>query len=418
MNFDNFKLNRQLLKAVEEAGYTQPTAIQKQAIPKILSGQNIIAIAQTGTGKTAAFVLPLLRILNFAQGHEPRCLVLVPTRELVLQIQQVFFQLGKYTGLRTIAVFGGAGVKQQKNDLEKGCDIVVATPAQAVDMYYQGYLQLKKIKHFVLDEAERLLDKGFTPQINKLLEVLPRKRQNLLFSATFGNRVKNVADDFILFPTIINIEPEIKTAPAVSQKVYYVPNFQSKLNLLNFLLHGNTFIKTIVFCRSKKTANTVFNFLSESGVENMRIVHGNKTQQSRTNALSAFSSDKNGLLITTDVASRGIDVINISHVINFDVPLIYEDYIHRIGRTGRAFSTGSSITFCTNAEEWHLRKIEKLIAQRIPEEIIPEEVEITKTRFAEMQEMKREIDSQKRKDNPEFKGAFHQKLNGKYGRKK
>lgn len=410
MSFEQFKLNRQLLNAIEDAGFKAPTEIQRQAITKILAGQNIIGIAQTGTGKTAAYVLPLLRILNYAQGNEPRCLVIVPTRELVLQVQKVFQQLAKYTDIRIAAVYGGGGTKLQKEELKKGCDVVVGTPAQVLQMYLDAFVVFKKIKHFVLDEAERLMDKGFTPQLHSLLEVLPRKRQNLLFSATFGERVKKVADDFILFPTILNIEPEIKTAPAVSQLLYHVPNLKTKLNLLIYLLNNKEMNKVIVFCKSKKIANDVYTSVAGNfGAENCRVVHGNKTQQSRINAVNAFDDKSRGYLITTDVAARGMDISNVSHVINFDVPLIYEDYVHRIGRTGRAFASGSSITFCTPAEEWHVKKIEKFITQEIPVKKLPAEIEIAETAFEESQLMKREIDGQMRKDDPKYKGAFHEK---------
>jgi ATP-dependent RNA helicase RhlE len=410
-SFENLKLNKQLLNAVADIGFSTPTEIQTLAIPQILAGQHIIGIAQTGTGKTAAYVLPLLRILNYEQGTEPRALIVAPTRELVLQITQVFNALGKYTGIRVLSVFGGKGFSDQKKKLSEGCDIVVGTPAQILELYLTNFLILKKIKHFVLDEAERLMDFGFTPQLHKLLEVLPRKRQNILFSATFSERVKRTADDFMEFPVVINIVPEIKTVATVEQVLYKIPNFGTKSNFLQYLLSKqDVFKKTIVFCKSKKTANAVFENLKflfeESGIN---ILHGDKAQQTRTNTLNAFREGRINILITTDVTARGIDVSEVTHVINFDVPFVYEDYVHRTGRTGRAFNTGTCITFCTPAEEWHIKKIQKLIGFKIPVQKLPEEIAVAKISFNEHQEQAMEIDRQKRKDNPDFKGAFHEK---------
>ncbi len=410
-SFSELRLNKQLLTAVADAGFVTPTEIQSKAIPIILGGQHIIGIAQTGTGKTAAYVLPLLRILNYAQENEPRLVVVAPTRELVLQITSVFNQLGKNTDVRIVAVYGGKGFTDQKKKLSDGCDVVVGTPAQLMELYLSNFLILKKVKHFVLDEAERLMDFGFTPQLHKLLEVLPRKRQNILFSATFSDRVKKIADDFMEFPIVINIVPEIKTVATVEQELYKTPNFGTKINFLRHLLNQKeVFKKVIVFCKSKKIANAVFENLKfefeESGVN---ILHGDKAQQTRTNTLNTFRESAITILITTDVTARGIDVSAVSHVINFDVPIVYEDYVHRTGRTARAFNTGTCITFCTPADEWHIKKIQKLIGLKIPVKELPAEIAIEKTTFAEQQEQAMEIDRQKRKDNPDFKGAFHEK---------
>lgn len=409
MQFSDFKLTKQLLNAVEEAGYTTATPIQQKAIPQILGGQQVIGIAQTGTGKTAAYVLPLLKILSHAQGHEPRMLVLVPTRELALQVESVFKQFSVYTDLRSVVLFGGAGAKDQKKNLEDGCDIVIGTPGRVIELYYDGFLALKKIKHFVMDEAERLMELGFTKQLHQFLEVLPVKRQNLLFTATFSDRVKKVADDFMLFPEVININPEIKTAETIEQKLFHTPNYKTKKNLLIYFLEKDeAFEKVIVFCKSKKVADTLFKSLEERiGAENIRLVHGNKNQQTRINSMEAFRNENIRVLVTTDVVSRGIDIPHVSHVINFDTPVIHEDYIHRIGRTGRALNAGMSITFCNEAEKWHIAKIETLIKQNIPLKNLPEKVFVEETPYNERQEINREIDRQKQKDNPDFKGAFH-----------
>lgn len=418
IGFESLKLNRQLLNAIGELNYEMPTEIQQKVIPSALSGQNIIGIAQTGTGKTAAFILPLLRILNYAQGNEPRALILAPTRELVIQIGSVASQMGKYIDLRIVTVYGGKGFSDQKKKLEAGCDIVVATPAQAMDLYLSGHLILKKVKHFVMDEAERLLDFGFTGQIYSLLEVLPRKRQNMLFSATFSERVKKISDDFMEFPVFIDVVPQVKTAAKIEQFIYTVNGFQTKLNLLNFLLTDKeNFNKVIVFCKSKKNANSVAEMLlMKFEADGINVLHGDKTQQTRVNAINRFRDEQIRILIATDVAARGIDVPGVSHVINFDVPLVYEDYIHRIGRTGRAFASGFSVTFVEPQDEWHIKKIQKLAGISIKRLNLPDSVEQIQPGKEETKLREMEIDRQKRKDNPEFKGAFHDRKN-KSGRK-
>lgn len=410
ISFQDFKLNKQLLNAVEEAGYSAPTQIQQQAIPRILAGQDLLGIAQTGTGKTAAYVLPLLMKIKYAQGHDPRALILVPTRELVMQVMNHLAMLGKYTDLRCVGLYGGIGPKTQKEELEKGADIVVATPGRLMDLYLAGDLHLKKIQLFVLDEAERLLDMGFRPQINRILEVVPRRRQNLLFSATWSNKVKRISEDFLESPTEVRINPEIRTAKTVTQLLYYTPNLKSKIQLLELLVGEQGMERTMIFCKTKENVTNIGKFLARKyGEDQVRVIHGNKGQNMRLNAIQAFRDGGVRFLVTTDVAARGIDVPSVSHVINFDVPLVYEDYIHRIGRTGRIFNTGDSITFCSPEDEFHLRKIEKLIGERIPELDLPESIVIEETPYEERQRMAREIDDQRKKADPTFRGAFHEK---------
>ncbi|MEP7264022.1 MAG: DEAD/DEAH box helicase [Bacteroidota bacterium] len=409
-NFSDLKIPRQFLNAIDDLGFIQPTAVQEKSIPAVLSGQDVMSIAQTGTGKTLAYLLPLLRLLNYAQGNDPRALIVLPTRELALQTGQAFDALAKYTDLRKVVLFGGAGAKTQIAELEKGVDVVIASPGRFLDLYLNGYIVTKKIKHLVLDEAERLMDISFISQFHRILEVLPSKRQNLLFSATMSDLVKKIADDFLKFPVLIDIEPEQKTAGTVTQHYIKVANLKTKINLLEKLLTDETLSKVIIFCRTKDTASNLGKYiLRKYGEEQVRVVHGNKTQQSRINAMNDFKEKDIRLLITTDVAARGLDVIDVTHVINFDVPIVYEDYIHRIGRTGRAFKTGDAITFVTMADEYHLSKIEKRIKQQIKETSFPKTVFIEETPYEENQLMLREIDSQKRKEDPDFKGAFHEK---------
>lgn len=409
-SFSDFKLNKQLLTAIAEAGFEVPTEIQQRAIPMILGGHDILGIAQTGTGKTAAYAIPLLMKIKYAQGEDPRAMIVVPTRELTMQVTDQIKTLAIHTDLRIAALYGGVGLKHQVAEIKKGLDIIVATPGRLMELYLPGHLQLKKLQMFVLDEAERLLDMGFRPQINRILEVIPRKRQNLLFTATWSDKVQSISEDFLVAPMEIRVSPEIKTAKTVSQCVYYVPNLRTKINLLEHMLLDPAFRKVIIFCKTKTTATNISKFFGRKyGNEMVRVIHGNKSQNTRLNALQYFRDDKIRFLVATDVGARGIDVEEVSHVINFDVPLIYEDYIHRIGRTGRAFHTGDSITFCAPHDEYHWKRIQKLIGQKVQVEVIPSNVEITETLFEEQQSMLREMDIQRRKDDPEFKGAFHPK---------
>jgi ATP-dependent RNA helicase RhlE len=294
--------------------------------------------------------------------------------------------------------------------LKAGVDIVVATPGRMMDLYHSSDLILKQVKIFVMDEAERLLDMGFKKQIGRILSVMPTKRQNLLFSATWNDKVKSICEEFLVGPAEVRIEPEVMTVKTVSQVVYFVPNLKTKINLLEYLLDTAGFNKAMIFCKTKANATNIFKYIARKhGEEKVKLIHGNKDQNTRMNAIKQFSAEEVPYLITTDVASRGIDIRNVTHVINFDVPLIYEDYIHRIGRTGRALSLGDSVTFCSPNDEYRFRKIEKLIGQKIPVAQLPGSVEVSETPFEEQQLILREIDMQRRKEDPEFKGAFHEK---------
>ena len=255
--FSDFKLNKQLLTAIADQGWEAPTPIQEKAIPQILAGHDILGVAQTGTGKTAAYVLPILMKVKYAQGEDPRALILVPTRELVIQVADWVKALGKNTDLRTVALYGGVGIKPQAAALEAGCDIIVATPGRLMDLYLPGHVSLKKITTMVLDEAERLLDMGFRPQIGRILEVVPRKRQNMLFSATFGDRVKRISEEFLVAPMEIRIEERIRPARSVTQSVYFTPNLKTKINLLGELLAADCYNRVILFCKTKETATNI-----------------------------------------------------------------------------------------------------------------------------------------------------------------
>lgn len=419
-SFEDFKLNRQLLNAVADAGFSEPTLIQRKAVNPILAGQDVMGIAQTGTGKTAAYVLPILMKLKYAQGMDPRALILAPTRELAMQLEENIRLFSKYTDLRTVIIYGGLGPKTQIETLQKGLDILVATPGRFLDLYLAGHINTKSLQFLVLDEADKMMDMGFIGSIHRILEVVPRKRQNLLFSATMSDLVHKIAGDFLKFPTVIEAAPQATPAQTVSQALYYVPNFKTKINLLQHLLKNDEeFSRLIIFCKTKTTADNIFKFLERRyGSEQVRVIHANKGQNTRINSINSFKEGEVRILVATDVAARGLDVSNVSHVINFDVPIIIEDYVHRIGRTGRAFNTGDAITFCNPAEKYYIHKIEKLIRQQIPVFDIPQEVFVEETPYEERQAIAREIDTQKRKENPEFKGAFHEKKNAGKGDRK
>ncbi|MCF2489778.1 DEAD/DEAH box helicase [Dyadobacter sp. CY347] len=410
--FEQFKLNRQLLNAIEDAGYTEPTPIQEQAIPLALSGQDILGIAQTGTGKTAAYTLPLLMRIKYAQGEHARALIMAPTRELAMQISEAITQLSKYTDIRTVVLFGGVGAKSQIEAIRKGVDIIVATPGRFMDLYFQEEVIVKHLNVMILDEADKMMDMGFMPQIRKLLEIIPRKRQNMLFSATFSDKVEKLSFEFLEFPTRIEVTPQATTAEMVTQSLYELPNFRTKVNLLTHLLKDReAFNRVLIFTRSREVAGLVHQNLLDVVVreDELKVIHANKGQNTRTNAMEAFKEGSVRVMVATDVVARGIDITDVGHVINFDVPLIYEDYVHRIGRTGRANRIGQAITFMTMADEYHIQKIEKMIRMEIPRMQLPDDLEIASTPVTERQDMLREIDNQKRREDPTFLGAFHEK---------
>jgi len=398
------------LKALDEIGFHEPTPVQELAIPVIKSGQDILGIAQTGTGKTAAYVIPILMKLVKAEGVDPRALILVPTRELAIQVGEDIEELTQYTNIRSVAVFGGIGWTRHAELVEPGVDIVVATPGRLWDLYRIGALRLKKVKILVIDEADRMLDMGFMPQLNQLFEVIPPKRQNLLFSATFSDKIELISNEFLTFPARVEVAPSATTVDKVEQYFYRLPNFRSKLNLINYLLTDTeTYKRVIIFCTTKENAELVFKVLDRKTDGEVRVLHSNKAQNTRINAIQAFKEGNVRVLISTDVSARGIDVSQISHVINFDLPTHYEDYVHRIGRTARANHEGVAISFLKPDEEFHLVNIEKLIRMELTELPIPEKVELVESSRSELQEIAREMDRQKKLDDTGFKGAFHEK---------
>lgn len=407
-SWPDLKLNPQLLRAVSELGFEHPTEVQRRVIPLVLGGQGVIGIAQTGTGKTAAYVLPLLKKLTHAQGSDARALVLAPTKELVVQLATHARALGKYTDLRVVTLYGGVGPKSQIELVQAGCDLLIATPGRFMELYLRGEIPTKLIKTLVLDEADRMVDMGFLPQLRKVFEVIPQKRQILLFSATFSPKVEKLTEEFLLFPTKVEVTPQATAAREVKQVQVRVPNLKTKINMLEHLLADAALSRVLVFARSKQAADDVTKYIERKGLGPVRVIHSNKGQNSRIQAMNEFRDGQLRVLVSTDVSARGIDVSGVSHVINFDVPLAYEDYVHRIGRTGRANQPGEAITFVTPAEEFHITQIEKLIREKVTLMKLPASVPLGETSKEEQQAQDREIDRQKRRADPAFQGAFHE----------
>ncbi len=379
MSFASLGLSDALVRAVTEHGYTQPTPIQLQAIPAVLAGGDLLAGAQTGTGKTAGFVLPMLQRLSTAiRGAEPgartarkpiRALILAPTRELAAQIDESIRVYGKYAKQTSMTVFGGVGIGAQTAQLKRGVDIVVATPGRLLDHQGQGNLDLSRVEILVLDEADRMLDMGFIRDIKRILVLLPKKRQNLLFSATFSDEIKDLADSLLDAPALIEVARRNSTVEIIRQTVHPVDR-DRKRELLSHLIKTQNWYQVLVFTRTKHGANKLAEQLNGDGITALAI-HGNKSQGARTRALAEFKDASLQVLVATDIAARGIDIDQLPHVVNYDLPNVPHDYVHRIGRTGRAGATGEAISLVCVDEHEFLRDIEKLIKRTLPREVVP-----------------------------------------------
>lgn len=371
MSFEDLGLSEALLKAVSKKGYTEPSPIQEKAIPEVLKRKDLLASAQTGTGKTAGFVLPIIQILNQGQQlrQKPvRALVLTPTRELAAQIQANVVEYGEFTDIRSAVIFGGVNQKPQVQKLRQGVDILVATPGRLLDLVQQKLLKLDSVQILVLDEADRMLDMGFIHDIKRILALLPSRRQNLLFSATFSKEIKRLAGDYLHDPVRVEATPENTTAEMVEHKIYHTDK-GSKTALVTKLIKDGDWSQVLIFTRMKHGANRLAQRLEKKGITSAAI-HGNKTQGARTRALAGFKSGQVRVLVATDIAARGLDIPLLPHVINFELPNIPEDYVHRIGRTGRAGASGEAISLVSEDEMEHLRGIEKLLRQDLPSEVI------------------------------------------------
>jgi len=367
LKFEELNIIAPILKAVASEGYTMPTPIQEIAIPVILEGKDLLGCAQTGTGKTAAFAIPLLQILYEGQKNAPRTikgLILTPTRELAIQISESLTSYGRYAGIKHTVIYGGVAQGPQTNALKAGVDILVATPGRLLDLINQKYISLNHIKLFILDEADRMLDMGFAHDMRKILKQLPVTRQTLLFSATMPPEIKKLVDTILKKPVKVEVTPVSSTVDTIEQTVYFVDQ-KDKKSLLIQLLRNKSIDSALVFTRTKHGADKVVKYLSKAMVT-AQAIHGNKSQGARQLALNNFKLKRTRVLVATDIAARGIDVQELSHVINFDLPNVPETYVHRIGRTGRAGLGGMAVSFCDNDEKVYLRDIQKLIHKNIP----------------------------------------------------
>jgi ATP-dependent RNA helicase RhlE len=367
--FENLNLIAPILKALTTEGYSNPTPIQEQAIPIILEGKDLLGCAQTGTGKTAAFALPILQILFGEQKavnepHTIKALILTPTRELAIQIGESFTAYGKNMDIRNTVIFGGVSQKPQTDALKAGVDILVATPGRLLDLIHQKYISLHHIKLFVLDEADRMLDMGLGIDVKRIIAHLPKIRQTMLFSATMPPEISKLVDSILTNPIKVAVTPVSSTVDTIEQAVYFVDKID-KRHLLIHLLKNKSIVSALVFSRTKHGADKITKELIKSGIQ-AQAIHGNKSQMARQIALSNFKAKKTRVLVATDIAARGIDVEELSHVINFDLPNIPETYVHRIGRTGRAGLEGVALSFCDEEEKEYLRDIQKLISKSIP----------------------------------------------------
>ncbi len=407
--FQELSIQKSLLNAIADLDFVKPTPIQREAYPKILSGNNVVGIAQTGTGKTLAYSLPILQELNYSKSYKPRVLIIVPTRELVVQVVDQIELYTKYMTVRIAGVFGGVNIKTQQALLSEGTDIIVGTPGRLYDLILNRSLQTQDIKKLVIDEVDIMLDLGFRFQLNNIFELLPEKRQNIMFSATMTDDVQFLIQDNFINPQTITVSVSGTPLDNISQTCYAVPNFYTKVNLLDYLLKDKaTFQKVVVFIDSKKNADRLFLELEANYWKELGIIHSNKSQNNRLATIERFNDGQTRILIASDIIARGLDLDDISHVINFDTPKFPENYIHRIGRTGRAKKMGNSILLFTKDEEKNKLAIEKLMAKIIDSKKFPNEVVISKKLILDEQPKVVEKNPHKKSKQPSGP-SFHEK---------
>ena len=408
-SFQELSIQKSLLNAIADLDFVKPTPIQREAYPKILSGKNVVGIAQTGTGKTLAYSLPILQELNYSKSYKPRVLIIVPTRELVVQVVDQIELYTKYMTVRIAGVFGGVNIKTQQALLSEGTDIIVGTPGRLYDLILNRSLQTQDIKKLVIDEVDIMLDLGFRFQLNNIFELLPEKRQNIMFSATMTDDVQFLIQDNFINPQTITVSVSGTPLDNISQTCYAVPNFYTKVNLLDYLLKDKaTFQKVVVFIDSKKNADRLFLELEANYWKELGIIHSNKSQNNRLATIERFNDGQTRILIASDIIARGLDLDDISHVINFDTPKFPENYIHRIGRTGRAKKMGNSILLFTKDEEKNKLAIEKLMAKIIDSKKFPNEVVISKKLILDEQPKVVEKNPHKKSKQPSGP-SFHDK---------
>jgi len=410
MTFNNLNINTPLLNALEDMGLTKPTPIQEKAFSVILSGKDVVGIAQTGTGKTIAYILPLLKQLKFSNQKHPRILVVVPTRELVLQVRDEFKKLSAYMNLRVEGVYGGTNINTQKQLVYNGLDVLVSTPGRLIDLALTGTLRLKNIQKLIIDEVDEMLDLGFLPQLEKIINLLPAKRQNLMFSATLTSEIESMIISSFNNPVKVEAAPHGTPLDNIAQRAYYVPNFYSKVNLFDYLFtNDESFTKVLIFVSKRKLADRLHEILNEKYPDRIGVMHSNKSQNYRIRTVNSFHDGTLNVLIATDLIARGLDISEVSHVINFDMPTVAEIYIHRIGRTGRAEKEGISISFINEAEKLYQKEIEEMMKQEIPIIELPE-IEISDILTDEEKPKIPEVDYLKSAHKKKESGdAFHEK---------
>ncbi|MUU76924.1 DEAD/DEAH box helicase [Winogradskyella endarachnes] len=411
MTFQDLNLNTPLYNALDDLGFTTPTPIQKESFNVVASGKDVVGIAQTGTGKTLAYMLPILRNLKYSRQDNPRVLVLVPTRELVVQVVSEIEKFSKYINNRVLGVYGGTNINTQKQAVAQGQDIIVATPGRLYDLAVSRVLQLKSVQKLVIDEVDVMLDLGFRHQLMNIFDILPQRRQNIMFSATMTKDVDELISDFFINPSKISIAVSGTPLENIKQERYDVPNFYTKVNLLEHLLHDKEeFSRVLIFVAYKKMADRLFNQLEELFPSESCVIHSNKTQNYRLRSIEQFREGEHRLLVATDVMARGLDIEGVSHVINFDTPDYPENYMHRIGRTGRAEKQGHSILLSTEKEQEGLERIEALMQMKIETLEIPENVQIsTELIEEERPQIKERNNPTKRSDANKPGPAFHEK---------
>ncbi len=378
LNFEDLNLNKPLLNALQDLDYMHPTPIQEKSYSVIMSGKDVIGVAQTGTGKTFAYLLPILRMHKYSESKHPKVLIIVPTRELVSQVVAEIEKLSKYMSIRFAGIYGGTNINPQKLAISAGLDILVSTPGRLIDMAMLGVLKIKTVQHFVIDEVDEMMEIGFRAQLTTILDLLPLKRQNIFFSATLGEDVNVLINTFTKNPQKIEVAVHGTPLEKIKQMAYDGPNYYTKINILNHLLEDKkTFNKVMVFVSTIKLADRLYAQLLPSYGEELALIHSNKSQNVRFATLDNFHKGSNRILIATDIAARGLDIFEVSHVINFDTPKEAGDYIHRIGRTGRAGKDGIAITFFNEVEEPFLEEIEKLMKLKVTRKRLPKEVVIS-----------------------------------------
>jgi ATP-dependent RNA helicase RhlE len=410
MTFEELNLNKPLLNALNDLGFVTPTPVQEEVFSVAMSGRDLVGIAQTGTGKTLAYMLPLLRQLPYSDKHHPRILVIVPTRELVVQVVGEIEKLTAYMTVRVTGVYGGVNINTQKDIIFNGLDIIVATPGRLLDLNLNGVLRFKAIQKLVIDEVDEMLSLGFLPQLERVLDLLPERRQNLMFSATLTAEIDAVIQKFFNNPKTVEIAASGTPLDKIEQYTYAVPNFHTKINLLEFLLkQENSMSRVMVFTGSKRKADMVFELLNESFPGQLGVMHGNKSQNNRLKVLEDFEQGRLRVLIGSDLVARGLDIKDVTHVVNFEMPEMPEDYIHRIGRTGRAESKGTAMSFVTGEEQGMLLGVEKLMSKRLPVKELPELLIISKRQLPEELPKKADVDYMKSVGRKAVPAAFHEK---------